>query len=384
MVVSGSFPPFLSGSAVLMDNLLRSYPGDVVAVAGFHEPTDVDFLPPCQTVRFEPPKIRVIRRAWERLRKKRLFHWLLGRFIRRKVAQYRPAVILATCPDFEFFVEAFRAARKAGIPFYAHMHDLWEENHAPGTFWGNLARKWEKTILTRSDRVLCMTQFQADFYKEKYGVACGLLPHTVSREALDRAPAAMVSPKLPKRTVLFVGNPARLMNMDALGVLARATELLPQDVEFLVLGSLSAEQLERAGVASSRLRARWAPRKDAQVIQSSAHVLVAPLSHKNGSPDEVRTVFSTKVLEYLVSGRPVLVTGPDYSFHVHSAKQGAWAMVVDQDDPKAIADALRRILEDEELAARLVQGALQEARRRDARVHARALHEWVLGDSRAL
>ena len=170
------------------------------------------------------------------------------------------------------------------------------------------------------------------------------------------------------------------MNLDSLRAVSKAIDLLQEDVEFLMLCSHSPEELSKMGLSISRLRTQWAPRKEAQRIQSASHVLVAPLSHKNCSEEEVRTVFSTKLLEYFVSGRPTLLCAPDHSFHVHSARKGGWALIVDKDDPQAIADGMTTLLENEQVAAGVVKGALAEARRRDARVHAFQLEKWVEQD----
>ena len=115
---------------------------------------------------------------------------------------------------------------------------------------------------------------------------------------------------------------------------------------------------------------------------SACHVLIAPLSHKNGSADEVRTVFSTKLLEYLLAGRPILVFAPRDSFHAISARERGWGLVVDEDDPQALANGIVKLLTDQPLCERLVAGALAEAKRRDACEVGRQLHNWVLEDSK--
>ena len=50
-VVSRSFPPRVSGSAILLANLLSAYTGKVQAIAGENQYSQPDpaFLPPCPT-----------------------------------------------------------------------------------------------------------------------------------------------------------------------------------------------------------------------------------------------------------------------------------------------------------------------------------------------
>ena len=45
------------------------------------------------------------------------------------------------------FASAFQVAREAGLPFYAYMHDLWQENARPGSDGYAIAQRWEATIL---------------------------------------------------------------------------------------------------------------------------------------------------------------------------------------------------------------------------------------------
>jgi glycosyltransferase involved in cell wall biosynthesis len=174
------------------------------------------------------------------------------------------------------------------------------------------------------------------------------------------------------------------MNLDALQVLASASELLPQEYELLYCTSADLATLQRHGIRSSRLRVTYVSRAEVQRLQSEAHVLVAPLSHKSCSIDEVRTVFSTKLLEYLISGRPIVVFAPADSYHAVSARKYGWGYVVTEDTPAALAAAIVKVTTDTTLAAGLVRGALREARSRSARHHAERLREWVLTDSQPL
>ena len=70
------------------------------------------------------------------------------------------------------------------------------------------------------------------------------------------------------------------MNLDALKVLAKASELLPQDYVLLFCTSSSREDLVSLGIRSSRLQVQYVSRHEVQRLQGEVDVLVAPLSHK--------------------------------------------------------------------------------------------------------
>src|SRR5262245_1760554 len=130
MVVSRSFPPKVSGTPILLANLLSSYTGEVAAIDG-HDPYsayDPQFRPPCPT--HHVGLTRVLGRAYERLRRRKpeAALRLVEPAIRRRLRRHSASVVLGVYPREDYFVAAFLAAGRLGLPFYAHMHDLWVEN----------------------------------------------------------------------------------------------------------------------------------------------------------------------------------------------------------------------------------------------------------------
>ena len=382
-VVSRSFPPQVSGSAILLANLLSDYKGTVTVIAGYGKSakSDPGFLPPCPTRYLNLP--RYLAPCYSALQRRfpHLISSLLAASIVRMLRRMRPAVVLGVFPADDCFVAAFRAARYLKLPFFAHMHDLWQENMDRRTPRGNFAAKWEPVIIRGATRLLCMTEAMQDHYQSRYGIRGELLPHCIHSDTLASAPREILQPSLTRPTVLFVGNLSREMNHDALRQLAAASELLPPTYELLFCSPETVGSLGKLGIKSSRLRVQFVSRQEVQALQSEAHVLVAPLSHKNGSPDEVRTVFSTKLLEYLVAGRPILVFAPADSFHARSARAAGWGYVVSEDDPRALADGILKVVEDQKLAASLVRGARAEAEARCATRYSHQLQDWVLASA---
>jgi glycosyltransferase involved in cell wall biosynthesis len=226
-----------------------------------------------------------------------------------------------------------------------------------------------------------MTAAMQRHYEKKYGIESALLPHCIADRDLDSAPTMLRPPQCKRPTVLFVGAVSDAMNLDALKVLAEASELLPQDYVLLFCTSSCREDLASLGIRSSRLQVQYVSRQEVQRLQGEADVLVAPLSHKNSSPDEVHTVFSTKLLEYLIAGRPIVIFAPPDSYHATSAQKTGWGYVVTEDSPLALAAAIQQVATNTTLAASLVQRALREAHTRRASHHANRLYEWVHGDA---
>jgi glycosyltransferase involved in cell wall biosynthesis len=78
-------------------------------------------------------------------------------------------------------------------------------------------------------------------------------------------------------------------------------------------------------------------------------------------PVEYETIFPTKTIEYLISGRPILAHTPPGAFLTRFLRDHDCALVVDTPDHAAVLAAVQRLLTDAPLRARLVRNALKAA-----------------------
>jgi len=189
LVVSGYFPPHVSGSTILTckragivsrrRSALRS--GEPAGQGGSGL-----FSPPCPVQRMRLPRGYILTRVYDRIRHKALGLWLFRRFLQRQVDKCRPTVILGTMPTVSNVHRRLPGcpARRDTL-LCTHARPLGRECPYRSDSH-RLARQWERTILTKARRVLCITESQADFYREKHGVTPQLLPHTVTPSSPGR------------------------------------------------------------------------------------------------------------------------------------------------------------------------------------------------------
>jgi len=98
-------------------------------------------------------------------------------------------------------------------------------------------------------------------------------------------------------------------------------------------------------------------------IQQKADILFLPLSIRSPYPDMVKTSAPGKIGEYLASKRPILVHAPKNSFVAWSFRKYQCALVVDDDDPKVLATAVVRLLEDKEFQKAITENAYVRAKK---------------------
>ncbi|MCB0736891.1 MAG: glycosyltransferase [Bacteroidetes bacterium] len=381
LVISYSFPPYVTPSAVLVNNIFKEYKGAIQAIGGSNfSKVDSTFAPPCETHYIKHPQGRLFESILYRT------HYMLMPYYYKRIKQWvqkhKPDVIFGNYPKDAMLVASYRVAKEFGIPFYVYMHDLWEENMSISGS-KKFAQKWEPEILEKSDRVICCTEKAQTYYKKKYGINSNLILHAVPDKDIDEfVEIKDEKDKSEKIVIVFSGSLAVHMNRDAFAVMSQAMDLLPENYELLWLPITKIDQdtLKEAGISSSKIRQKLVNRMEMKEELRKANIVFAPLSHKNASMDEVMTVFSNKLLSYLVSGTPILVFGPKGCYHNELALSGKWGYVVDEDSPQTLANAILEMASPNFDRNSLVNNALEEANRRRASKCANTIENWVRKD----
>lgn len=200
------------------------------------------------------------------------------------------------------------------------------------------ARTWEKYVFARGQRILAVTETDADNIQRLTAT-----PVDVVVNGVDTASFSLVEPDFNALSVLFVGNYEYPPNGDAIGW--ALTEIMP-----LVWQTVPSARFIVAGYA---LPDEWAKRwpdqridwkgfvEDLPELQSQCSVFLAPLRHGGGS--------KLKVLEALAAGLPLISTAQGVSGLSIEAED---AYLAGADAPQLAAQVCR-VLQDSSVAQRL-------------------------------
>ena len=179
------------------------------------------------------------------------------------------------------------------------------------------------------------------------GGACLVLPNGVEVERFAKADP-WPTPGGTRRTILFVG---RHEPRKGLGVLLEAFGRLDRDAVLWVAG---VGPDTTALAASAPAGVEWLGRiSDHELAQRlrAATVFCAPSLHGES--------FGIVLLEAMAAGTPVVAS--DISGYRDVARHDKEAVLVPGGDPAALAEGLRRVLDDSALAARLVEAGSARA-----------------------
>ena len=131
------------------------------------------------------------------------------------------------------------------------------------------------------------------------------------------------------------------------------------DLEIIVIGPNAdwpAKLLE--GAKTRGIYLGFKPPEEAADVLASADALLVVMSFEKEHELFMRTSFTTKFLDYVAFGKPVILWGPEYCTPVHVARRHGGAAVVSSYDPRAVVTLCRQIAGDSALNEKLAKEAL--------------------------
>ena len=130
------------------------------------------------------------------------------------------------------------------------------------------------------------------------------------------------------------------------------------DLEIIVVGPNAdwpKPLLERA--LTKGIYLGFMPPEGAAKVLATADALLVVMSFDRKNELFTRTSFTTKFLDYVAFGKPVILWGPEYCMPVRVARKHGGAMVVNENDPNAIVKTCRQLADDAARREQLSQEA---------------------------
>ncbi len=271
------------------------------------------------------------------------FHATLPLRVARELRQFRPDAAIAQGPYDAAALLVGRVLARSRVPIVLELHGDWR---TATRLYGSRRRRLLSGLLDRVgaaavrrvDAVRTISEFTSGLVREQEVEPAAVFPAYVDLSAFTAEPLR----PLPERpTALFVGVLERYKGVD---VLVEAWRSVPgAHLRIVGEGPLAAE------VEGLDVTPRLTQEEVARALDE-ASLLVLP-SRSEGLP--------RIVIEAFCRGRPVVGTRaggvPDI------VRDGVNGLLVEPEDPAALAVALRRALSDRELLERLARGARESA-----------------------
>jgi glycosyltransferase involved in cell wall biosynthesis len=356
LLISWTLPPEPTGSAVIVGNLAKQFGTDEMVLTG-----EKPYRRPPLSWRDNWPQLVYIASAlpptwrgarwWRRLQ----LPFMLWRSI-FLVRQHQCSALIVVFPNEEFLLLGYMIALWTRMPMYAYFHNTYVENRQG--FSLRFARWLQARVFSRAQHVFVMSEAMVELYREKYpDLKCSALVHSFNEEIPAFRP--LPEPHTPLRLIIC-GN----INESCRDATVRFCEAASRidNVCLTVLSGTPPAELRELGLLRNGTRHETVSRDEVVKRLEEADIVVLPHGFTGrGSPEEYRTMFPTKTIEYLICGRPILAHTPPDCYLTGFLHKHNCALIVDTASVQALINAIERLRADRELRTDLVRQALRAA-----------------------
>lgn len=308
------------------------------------------------------------------------------------IAEFKPQVLYTILGNNAMLDLADAIQRRFGLPLVIHMMDEWPETSYRGGALSFLARRRMKRLLEalmlRASLRFGICDAMCEAYAKRYGA--GFVPfQNVADGARWAALARRDASAKASAQVVYVGSVLPFAQLDSLADCCRAVAQLGSEGVPLRLSihspAMYAAPFRERLVVAPNIELHDAITDDETFFRAIAHadVLLLPVNFDAATVRYIRYSMPTKIPAYLFSGTPILAYGPGEVAQIRYAKDGVWALVVEQQGVATVAAGLRRLLGDGALRTRLSTNAQHTARERHDAATVRAQFQALLAQAAA-
>ncbi len=371
-VLSHIFPPSPSGQAVMLYRILRGFdPENYCLIVSQDRKVHGSVLGQAEL----PARRHEIWVHWRILKINLRFTWRLRMFagkiidgftrlfqlgrIARILKREGCGALVACTGDLFNLPIGYLAARRAGVRFYAYLFDDYAQQWRQFPGYHFLARRAESFVLKRADGVIVPNEFLQEEYRNRYGIEAHVIHNPCG--GIERDNGCPWPAKPDEIRIVYTGSIYRA-HYDAFHNLFAAMKILDRpDLRLHVYTPHTEAKLKRRGIAGPVIyHEPLGPRQIAHV-QRQADILFLPLAFNSPFPKIIRTSAPGKLGDFLAAGRPILAHAPADSFVSWYFREHKVGPIVDQPDPEALAQAIRKIIDGPKQRQKWRDNALRRA-----------------------
>ncbi|MEO1516119.1 MAG: glycosyltransferase family 4 protein [Bacteroidota bacterium] len=365
LIVSWSVLPSNGGSSIIIENLAKNFDKDELIVLGSKK---LFGNAPVERPADNPRFLYFFSEIYLFGRGYRYFTWFrkwrfrplineIKHIIQREQIDY----VIGVYPNPFYCHAACIACRELKVPFSSYFHNTYTENTA---ITDPKAADIQSEIFDQSEYIFVMSDGMKRFYEEKYQLGkFKPLVHSFnafpSRDSLKGIPGA----KKDKYRLVAIGN-FNESNMDATLRFAKTISDHPK-YSLSLFTHVPKILLKKRGLDTHSIEYEGfvSPDKVHSVLQ---HYDICVLTHGfSGGYGEIeyKTIFPTRTIPLLLSGKPIIAHSPKGSFLNDFIEENKCAELVDEPSSEAIIAGLERITNDLAYQETLVEAARQTAKK---------------------
>lgn len=265
----------------------------------------------------------------------------LVRQIERTIREEDITHVMGVYPNIEYCLAACRAARNLDLPFSSYFHNTYIENTAIKDAKG---LDWQQEVFDASSYIFVMSEGMQAFYQAKYGLKKFVpLVHTFNEYPKADKLTGIPGEGKKQYKLVAIGN-FNESNLDATRRLLASIKGNPK-YSLSIYTHVPKLLLEKRGLDTIQFEHMGSvlPEEVHGVIQNYDICLLTHGFTGGYGEVEYKTIFPTRTIPLLLSGKPIFAHSPEGSFLNSFLERHECAELVDSTDEDAIVAGLDRV-----------------------------------------
>ncbi len=368
-LVSHVLPPSWSGQAVVLHRLLRALDPDCYCLISLqsYDPQaykgDMSSRLKARYYCLNPGfRLGILQRFGLSGMRNWLQTYLRARQIFRIVKKDQSDAIIACTGNLYDLPAAYLASRWAGVRYFVYLFDDYFYQW-PGPLERSFAQRWERMLIKEAVGVVVPNEFLYEEYRGRYGIEPVVI-HNPCEELRKVWEEEGPWPTDPWEIKIVYTGAVYHAHYDAFhNLIAAIPQLKGREIKLHLYTAQEPAELERERIKGAVVYHPHLSLTQIGEVQRRADILFLPLAFVSAIPEVIKTSAPGKMGEYLSSGRPILVHAPADSFLTWYFKKYECGVVVEQNNPAALTQAIQELLRNVALRETLAKNALDCARR---------------------
>jgi len=263
--------------------------------------------------------------------------------------------VVGVYPNPFYCLAACQAAKQLGVPFSSYFHNTYTENVA---ITDPRAPAIQQEIFDYSTNIFVMSKGMQRFYEQKYKLNKFIpLVHTFDAFPDENQLTGIPKTKKQKYKLVAIGN-FNESNLDASRRFLAAIKDHPQ-YELDVYTHVPKLLLQQRGLDTNLFNHKGSVKpEEIHDILQQYDICVLTHGFEGGyGKVEYETIFPTRTIPFLLSGKPIFAHSPKGSFLNDFINENQCAQLVDEASKEAIVKGLNQLTENESMQAQLVAAA---------------------------
>ena len=363
LLVSWSILPNKGGTSVIVENLAKSFTKDEMVVFGSRQPFQkIDLKRDGKGPKYLyfPSELYFFGRGYRYLVWFRRWRFKpLIEAIKRTIKEEGITYVIGVYPNPFYMHAACIAAKELGLPFSSYFHNTYTDNIA---ITAPEAPEIQKEVFDYSEHIFVMSKGMKKFYEERYGLN-NFIPLTHTFHAYPDKSSYSGLPGTEKSTyrLVAIGN----FNESNLDATIRFVNAIKEDSRFelSLFTHVPRVLLQQRGVDTSAItHAGFVTPEEVHDKLQNYDICVLSHGFEGGYGEvEYKTIFPTRTIPFLLSGKPIIVHSPKGSFLNDFIQDNKCAELIDEPSEEKILQGLERIINSEVRQKELVDNASKTA-----------------------